>query len=92
MSTAVTVTVPVPVLVVCPASIRSSRFELNLKSDDVAGATADADTVSVTASLVAPLSRAVTRLTPPSTISSGVRTSVTVGREGIVGVTGKYGS
>ena len=78
LSTAVTVTRPV--LSVLPAAIVSSRFALNAKSSASAGDTGDAETVTVTSPVVAPLSCAVTRLSPPSSeIRSGDSASVTVG-------------
>ena len=70
LSTAVTVTRPV--LSVLPAAIVSSRFALNAKSSASAGDTGDAEPVTVTSPVVAPLSCAVTRLSPPSSeIRSG---------------------
>ena len=75
--TAVTVTVPVPV--VEPAPIVSVD-PLSVKSPETAGDTGVAETVTVTASLDGPLSVAVTVLTPPfSLIEDGLSTSATVG-------------
>ena len=74
------VTVTVPVLSARPAAMVSSRPVLSSKSPETAGDTAAADTATRTSSLVAWLSSAVTVLTPWfSEISSGERTSVTVG-------------
>ena len=74
------VMVTVPVLVVAPAAIVSVVFVDRLKSLLVAGLTALADTVTVTAALEAPDSAAVTVLSPPfSEIEAGLSASVTVG-------------
>ena len=68
--------VTVPVLVVVPAAIVSFRFVVSVKSPSTAGLTGAADTVTVTASLTASLSVAVTRLSPPfSAIVAGVSTN-----------------
>ena len=78
LSTAVMVTVPV--LVCEPAAMVSVRFVLRLKSDDVAGDTGVAETVSVTASVDAALSVAVTVVEPPfSEIDDELKVSDTVG-------------
>ena len=77
LSTAVNVTVPV--LVVAPAAI-VSVVPLCVKSPATAGETAVEDTVTVTDSLDAALSLAVTVLTPPlSLIEDGVSTRLTAG-------------
>ena len=75
------VIVTVPVLAVLPAAIVRSLFVDRLKSLLVAGLTALAETVTVTAALAAVDSVAVTVLDPPlSDIEDGVKTSVTTGR------------
>ena len=78
LSTAVMVTVP---LLVCePAAMVSVLFVLRLKSDEVAGDTAVAATVRVTAWLDTALSVAVTLLVPPfSEIEDELKDSDTVG-------------
>ena len=78
LSTAVIVTVPV--LAVLPAAIVSVLLFVIVKSLFVAGLTALAETVTVTAALDAEDSVAVTVLDPPlSEIEDGLNTSVTVG-------------
>ena len=75
--TAVSVTVPVPV--VAPAAI-VSVVPFCLKSPATAGGTGVEDTVTVTDSLDAALSVAVTVLTPPFSVTEdGVSTRLTVG-------------
>ena len=70
----------VRVLVVAPAAIVSVSFALSVKSEATAGDTAAADTTSVTFSLDAALSVAVTVVESPfSPIESGLNTSDTVG-------------
>ena len=70
----------VRVLVVAPAAIVSVSFELSVKSAATAGDTAVADTTSVTFSLDAALSVAVTVVESPfSEIDDGLSTSDTVG-------------
>ncbi len=72
--------VTVPVLVVDPAAMVSVSFALSVKSAPTAGDTAAADTMSVTFSLDAPLSVAVTTVESPfSETDAGVSTRVTVG-------------
>ena len=79
LSTAVTVTVPV--LVVAPAAIVNVSAGLNVKSPDIAGGAAAADTVSVTAAAEGFESVAVTVETPPdSMIDAGVSASDERGR------------
>ena len=74
------VIVTVPVLVVVPAGIFNCLLALSVKSEAVAGETSFADTLSVTSSLEAALSVAVTVDTPPfSEIDDGVRTRDTAG-------------
>ena len=73
------VTVTVPVLVVWPAAIVSVA-PASVKSPETAGDTADADTVTTTDALDAPLSAAVTVLIPPfSPIDDGLSTRLNVG-------------
>ena len=77
LSTAVKVTTPV--LVVEPAAIVSAVLDC-VKSPATPGESAVAETVTATASLDAPLSVAVTVLTPPfSPIDDGFSTSAAVG-------------
>ena len=74
------VIVTAPVLVVAPAAMVSVLLVLRLKSEDVAGETAVAETVSVTASVETALSVAVTAVEPPfSEIDEEPRTRETVG-------------
>ena len=78
LSTAVTVTVPV--LVFEPAAMVRVVSVLRLKSDDVAGDTAAAETVRVTSWLETALSVAVTVVEPPSSsMDDEPSTSDTVG-------------
>ena len=73
------VSVTTPVLVVWPAAI-VSIVPLCVKSVETAGESADADTVTTTASLDWALSVAVTVLSPPfSPIEDGLSTKLTVG-------------
>ena len=79
--------VTVPVLAVAPAAIVSVVFCDRLKSLLVAGLIALADTVTVTASLEAPDSVAVTVLTPPSSVielSDSARVSVGVASSSVM--------
>ena len=77
LSTAVIVTVPV--LVISPAAIVSILLVERLKSPGTAGDTAAADTVTVTSSLEAALSVAVTVLVPPfSEIEAELSSRLTV--------------
>ena len=70
----------VRVLVVAPAAIVSVSFALSVKSEATPGETAVADTTSVTFSLEAALSVAVTVVESPfSEIDDGLSTSDTVG-------------
>ena len=72
--------VTVPVLVFDPAAIVSFLFVLKLKSEAVAGDTADAETVTVTSWLDSPLRVAVTVVEPPSSsMEDEPRTRETVG-------------
>ena len=78
LSTPVMVTTPV--LAVASAAIVSVVLVLSAKSPATAGDTAVADTVTVVAWLDAPLSVAVTVLTPPFSVTeAGLSTSVTLG-------------
>ena len=73
------VSVTAPVLVVWPAAI-VSVVPLCVKSVETAGESADADTVTTTGALDAPLSVAVTTLSPPfSEIEDGLSTRLIVG-------------
>ena len=79
LSTAVTVTVPV--LVIEPAAMVRVVVALKVKSPCTAPVPAAAEIVTVTASLDAPDSVAVTADTPPSSvIDEGASTSATVGK------------
>ena len=79
LSTAVTVTVPV--LVVSPAAIVNVSALDNVKSPDIAGGAAAADTVSVTAAAEGFESVAVTVETPPASVTdAGVSASDEPGR------------
>ena len=78
LSTAVMVTTPA--LLVAPAAMVRVVLALSVKSDDVAGEVADAETVTVTSTPAASSRVAVTALTPPSSVmTAGSRARVTLG-------------
>ena len=80
LASSVAVIVTAPVLAVAPAASVNVLADDSVKSSACAFVPAVADTVSVTASLDAPLRRAVTVVVPPfSTIDAGIRFRATVG-------------